>query len=209
MKIPVAVFSCACLALSSCAPTHFTAPSVQPTRAAITQAQGHVTRAQEHSTKTAASIKTASGHAKTATTKIGQLEINLAKQPENLKLAKDVHGELDALTQALLDAGNENAQTQAALKDTQVALADSQTKLSQAETKINKLAADANKAIQDADRQKVKYHRLKAGACTLAAGAVGFIIFHFGRFLAFLGPWAWAVMLGAPAVVFAALWFIL
>lgn len=184
-----------CIGLCSCAPTHLIAPSVEPVRTAITSAQGHTTRAQGQ-------IKDASAHAKTATTKIGRLEKNLAKQPENLKLAQDVHGELDALTQSLLNATSELGQTQ-------TALADSQKKLSVAEQQVNTLADKANKALADADRQKVKYHRLKFGACALGAGLVGLVIFHFGRFLAFLGPYAWAVMLGGPAVVFAALWFIL
>jgi multidrug resistance efflux pump len=179
----------------SCAPTHFAAPSAQPTRAAIATAQTHTTRAQTH-------IKTATDQAKTATTKTAQLEKNLAKEPENLKLAQDVHGDLDLLTQSLLNATSELGQTQAAL-------ADSQGKLTALDLKVKKLSDDANAALAAFDRQKVKYHRLKLGACSIGAGLVGMVAFHFGRFLVFLGPYAWAVLLGAPAVTFAALWFIL
>lgn len=198
-----------CAGLSSCAPTHFTAPSFQPTRAAITSAQGHTSSAQGHTTKAQGSVKSASEHAGKAASKTGQLQKNLAAQPENLKLAQEVRGELDQLTQSLLDASNELAQTQANLKQTQADLGVSQQKLTKAEGETIAMANKANAAIADADRQKVKYHRLKAGACGLAAAAVGFVAFHFGKYLVFLGPWAWAVLLGAPVATFAALWFIL
>lgn len=202
-----------CAGLSSCTNARFAA---QPVRTAITSAQGHVTSAQghvtsaqTHTTSVGRHVDTAATHAKTATTKIGQLEQNLVKDPPNLKLAQEVHGELDALTQELLSAKMDVAQVQQDLSKTQGELKTTQTDLGTAQTKLSEAEKKINAALAAADRQRVKYHRLKVGACTIGAGLVGFVIFHFGRFLAFMGPWAWAVMLGAPALVWGALWFIL
>jgi uncharacterized phage infection (PIP) family protein YhgE len=185
----------AALFLCSCAQQKFVAPSVQPTRAAITSAQEHTVKVREHVVK-------ATERATTAKAKVVQLEKNLATQPENLKLAVEVHGELDALTQSLLDATNE-------LDQTKESLADAQGKLTTAEGKINQLAADANRVIEAAARQKTKYHRLKFAACAIGAGLAGWLLIKFKFALAFLGPYAIAVMIGGPAIIFAGLWLLL
>lgn len=196
-----ALLTCSCASTKRLSPTYLP-PSTTGTRVAVTAGQERVTSAQAHVTQ-------AQTHAKAASAKIVELEKAVAESPTTLKLVVELRGDVDRLTEELI-------QTQEALASAQVSLIEAQQHATDLQGQINTQTQTLNTTIETSNRNADKlasitkaYHKLKFYVCSLAAACVGLLLWKFKAVLLFLGPYALIAMIAGPAAVFGLLWLLL
>lgn len=191
----------ACQSTKPLSPTYLP-PSTAATRMAVTSGQEKVKTAQTY-------VTSAQGRAKSATTKLSELEKGVSDTPILLKLVVDARNDIDQLTTELIH-------TQEALASAQVSLAEAQNHATSLQLRVNDQTKTLNSTIETSNRNaaeataaKKAYHRLKFYACSLGAALAFFVIWKFKVALAFLGPWSLAAFIAGPAAIFGLLWLLL
>lgn len=200
MKAQIWGIFCALL-LCSCAAQHVQLPSPEPIRHSVVAAQGSTKEAQTKISQAQASVTAAQNKVKDAQQNIVKLQKELVENKVALTLANAIAADEDALTDELVN-------TQSALRDSQSNLVDTQTSLTTATGQVTQLSKQLNaqqSKIDKAMKDEAKYHQLKFLVCSLAAGLVALIAFHFGALA--LGYVGLGILIGAPTIVFTFLWF--
>lgn len=113
--------------------TNYIAPSVGPTRSAVSGAQTKIKSAQKHAAASAAFVQQAAARAKSVTDRLKVLATATAGRPEH-SIVLQVQSDVDALTTELLGVKNENTGLAADLIETQKDLITAQTALAQLQT---------------------------------------------------------------------------
>lgn len=156
-------------------------------------------------------VTTAQTQTKTLQAKIVRLEKLVANPPKGTAVSPELHDlvidslkQFDPLLKELTDTQTALAESQKNLAEAQAKAATLQPLINQITNNLNTANTNLNKALDDKAAMAKKYHALKLGVCLLAAGLVGFVIFHFGWVF---GPFVIYGILGGSALTFAFLWW--
>lgn len=195
------------------AKTNYAPPSVTQVTTHVTSAQEHVTSASKHSAKITNAIGSATTRAKTVSEKLVKLAELTTEQPTLNSLAVSIKGDVDALTQSLLDANVENDDlskdlnvTAEALRQAQLKSVDLQTQITTQTTQLNEANKNLNAALAQSAVDRHNAHVFKGIIIATSVVAVAAVMFGIFGYAAFMPPLVWA-MIGAPTIIGVFLFF--
>lgn len=210
--VGLACLTAACSSVPN-AKTNYVAPSTGQVRMHVSNAQEHVASASKKATNITNEVGSATARAKSASEKLVKLAELTTEQPTLHSLAVSIKGDLDALTQHLLNADRENEalkeelkQTTAALDKAQTKGADLQKQIDAQTTLLNTANENLNSALAQSAIDRHNAHVFKGIIIGISVFAVAALLFGIFGYAAFAPPLLW-VMLGAPTLVGIALFF--
>lgn len=195
------------------AKTNYVAPSTGQVRTHVTSAQGSVASASTKATNVTNAISSATTRAQAASEKLVKLAEMTAEQPTLNSLAVSIKGDVDALTQILMNANAENeslkadlGQTAESLRQAQIQSLDLQTQINTQTNQLNEANKNLNSALAQSAVDRHNAHVFKGIIIGTSVFAVAAILFGIFGYAAFAPPLLYA-MLGAPTIVGIALFF--
>lgn len=182
-----------CAGVRPTAPTNYVPPSTNKLGV-------HISSAQEHAVKTSDAVKAAAAKAASAKQRIKAIQLAVKDQPPVLTLAVQVEGDIDSLTQSLLDASNEVTALQGQLVSAQTEKAVVQGQVNEQTVLLNQANTERNAAVTQSKIDRGNAHKFKAILIILATLAVGVVMFGIFGVKAFVPPLVW-VTIGAPTAI--------
>jgi lipid II:glycine glycyltransferase (peptidoglycan interpeptide bridge formation enzyme) len=129
------------------------------------------------------------------------------EQPTLNSLAVSIKGDVDALTQILLNANDENeslkadlAQTSEQLRQAQIQSEDLQTQINAQTAALNEANKNLNAALAQSAVDRRNAHKFKGIIMGIAVLAVAAVLFGIFGYKVFAPPLLW-ILIGAPTAV--------
>lgn len=210
--VGIACLTVACGSVPN-AKTNYVAPSYGQVGTHVTSAQDHVTSASKKAANVTNAISSATTRAQTASEKLVKLAELTTEQPTLNSLAVSIKGDVDALTQTLLDATTENKSLQTdldvtaeALRQAQINGLDLQKQMNAQTTLLNTANKNLNAALAQSAVDRHNAHVFKGIIIGISVVAVAAVMFGIFGYAAFAPPLLYA-MLGAPTITGIVLFF--